>query len=191
MLGALWDPLSWRATLHALLGLLVVAVPAALVVVWGAAVLSLVGGPTGAPVLAVIYVLVAVISPVLLLWLLGTLSAVQRARFRAVLGVEIPRPPPRAAGRRPSRLAGAWRAAATWRQAWYHLLARIIGPAGGAAVAVCWTAALAVAIYPGRLPAGRRPAGGGGSPVSGRSVGGEGSGPRRHDHGPRAARPQP
>jgi signal transduction histidine kinase len=153
MLSALWDPVSWRATLHALLGLLIVAVPAALVVVWGAAVLSLAQGATGAPVLTVIYVLVAVISPVLLLWLLGTLSAVQRARFRAVLGVEIPRPPRRVAGRRPPRLA--WRAADTWRQAWYHLLALIIGPAGGAAVAVCWTAVLAVAVYPGRLPAGR------------------------------------
>jgi signal transduction histidine kinase len=68
-----------------------------------------------------------------------------------VLGVEIP-PPPRAAGRWPQRLAGTWRAATTWRQAGYHLLALVIGPAGGAAVAACWTAVLAVAVYPGRLP---------------------------------------
>jgi signal transduction histidine kinase len=153
-LGALWDAVSWRATLHALLGLMVAAVLVVLVVLWGAAVVTLIEGPTGAPVLTVIYVVTAVIGPVLLLWLLGALSAVQRARFRAVLGVEIPQPPP-VTGQWPLRLASAWRAAATWRQAGYHLLALIIGPAGGAAVAVCWTAILAVAIYPGSLPVGR------------------------------------
>ena len=179
-LGALWDPVSWRATLHALLGLMVAAVLVVLVVLWGAAVVALIEGPTGPPVLTVIYVVTAVTGPVLLLWLLGALSAVQRARFRAVLGVEIPQPPP-VTGQWPLRLASAWRAAATWRQAGYHLLALIIGPVGGVTVAVCWTAILAVAIYPGQ-PARRppRPAGGGGGLVSGRSVGSEGSGPRRH-----------
>ena len=116
--------------------------------------LALVEGPTGAPSLTVIYVVTAVTGPALLLWLAGTLSDVQRARFRAMLGVEIPRPP-RTASRWPQRLAGNWRAAASWRHAGYHLLALIIGPAGGAAVAVCWTALLAVAVYPGRLPAAR------------------------------------
>jgi signal transduction histidine kinase len=153
-LAALWDPVSWRATLHALLGLMVAAVLVVLVVLWGAAVVALIEGPTGPPVLTVIYVVTAVTGPVLLLWLLGALSAVQRARFRAVLGVEIPQPPP-VTGQWPLRLASAWRAAATWRQAGYHLLALIIGPVGGVAVAVCWTAILAVAIYPGSLPVGR------------------------------------
>jgi signal transduction histidine kinase len=99
-------------------------------------------------------VLVAGPGAVLLLWWLGTLSTVQRARFRAVLGVEIPAPP-RAPGRWPLRLGRAWRTADTWRQLGYHLLALIIGPAGGCAVAICWSALLAVAVYPGDLPASR------------------------------------
>lgn len=153
VLGPLWATRSWRATLHALTGLAIAAVTAALLVAWAAAVWSLIEGPTGAPVLAVIYVLVAVAGAVVLLWWLGVLSAVQRARFRAVLSVEIP-PPPAVPGRWPSRLARAWRTAATWRQLGYHLLALIIGPAGGAAVAVCWSALLVVAVYPGDLPLG-------------------------------------
>src|ERR1035441_6674220 len=86
--------------------------------------------------------------PVPLLWWLGVLNAVQRVRFRPVLGVETPQPP-QAAGRWPLRLARAWGTAATWRQLGYHLLAPIIGLAGAVAGAACWSAPPVAVTYPG------------------------------------------
>jgi signal transduction histidine kinase len=149
VLGALWSARSWRATLHAILGLALgisaCAVIVGLVVVWFAAVWSLLDGPTGGWVLAVAYVAMAVTGPVLLLWCVRAFGALQRARFRAVLGVEIPAPP-RVAGGWPLRLVRPWRTPATWRQLAYHLLALVIGAVGGALVAICWLAgALALA----------------------------------------------
>src|SRR6266540_1099890 len=160
-LGAMRSARSWRATLHALLGLPLglgaCTVLAGLVVVWGAAVWSLIDGPTGAPVLAVVYVLVAVASPLPLLWCVQGFGAVQRARFRAVLGVEIAAPPSEA-GSWPLRPVRPWRAPATWRQLGYHLLALVIGTVGGALVATCWSApALAVAYAAGAWGGGPRP----------------------------------
>jgi signal transduction histidine kinase len=140
---ALWSARSWRATLHALLGLPLgigaFAVIAGLVLVWLAAVWSLAEGPTGARLLAVLYVVVAVAGPVALPWCVQAFGAVQRARFRTVLGVEIAAPP-RVAGRWPLRLVRPWRAPATWRQLGYHLVALVIGGVGGALVAICWSA---------------------------------------------------
>jgi signal transduction histidine kinase len=98
-------------------------------------------------------VIVAVAGPVPLLWWLGALRAVQRVRFAAVLGIEIPAPP-RAPGRWPQRLARAWRAPAAWRHLGYHLLSVPIGLVGGLAVAACWSAPLVAATYPGGLPVG-------------------------------------
>lgn len=150
VLGALWAARSWRATLHALTGLMIVVATGALLLLWVGDIVTLIHGP-GAPGNAAFYVVVAVIMPVPLLWWLGVLNAVQRVRFRTVLGVEIPQPP-QAAGRWPLRLARAWGTAATWRQLGYHLLAPIIGLAGGVAVAACWSAPLVVVTYPGALP---------------------------------------
>jgi signal transduction histidine kinase len=153
VLGAFRAPRSWRATLHALTGLAMVAVTAALFGLWLADIFTLVTGPTGGPGLFAFYVVVAVVSPVPLLWWLGALSAVQRVRFRSVLGVEI-HPPPRTPGRWPARLARGWRRAATWRQLGYHLLSLVIGPVGGALVALCWSGVLVVVTYPGGVPVG-------------------------------------
>jgi signal transduction histidine kinase len=142
-LAALWSARSWRATLHALLGAALGvgagAVIAGLVLVWLAAVWSLAEGPTGAQLLAVLYVVVAVAVPVALPWCVQAFGAVQRARFRTVLGIEIAAPP-RVAGSSPLRLVRPWRAPATWRQLGYHLLALVAGTAGGALVAICWSA---------------------------------------------------
>jgi signal transduction histidine kinase len=142
-LAALWSARSWRATLHALLGAALGvgagAVIAGLVLVWLAAVWSLAEGPTGAQLLAVLYVVVAVAVPVALPWCVQAFGAVQRARFRTVLGIEIAAPP-RVAGSSPQRLVRPWRAPATWRQLGYHLLALVAGTAGGALVAICWSA---------------------------------------------------
>ncbi|HEX6673472.1 MAG TPA: sensor histidine kinase [Actinomycetes bacterium] len=161
-LGAMRSRRSWRATLHALaglaLGLGAGAALAGVVVVWWAAVWSLVDGPTGAPVLAVVYVVAAVVAPLPLLWCVRGFGAVQRARFRAVLGVEIPAPPG-GAGDWPLRPIRSWRAPTTWRQLAYHLLALVIGVAGGTLVAACWSgAAFAVAYAAGAWGGSPRPA---------------------------------
>jgi signal transduction histidine kinase len=101
---------------------------------------------------------VTLAGPVLLLWAVRGLGAVQRARFRAVLGVEIPAPPRVAVGAWPLRPVRAWRTPATWRQLGYHLLAMTGGIAGGALVAACWSAPLlAVAYLAGVWDVGRRP----------------------------------
>jgi signal transduction histidine kinase len=154
LLAALWSARSWRATLHALLGLPLgiggCAVIVGLVGIWLAAVWSLVDGPTGAWVLIVLYVVIAMAGPVPLLLCAQAFSALQRARFRAVLGVEIPAPP-RVAGRGPLRPLRRWRAPATWRQLGYHLVAPVIGGVGGALVATCWLAWVLALAYAGEL----------------------------------------
>jgi len=148
---------DWRPTAHALAGLAAGAVGGAvlggLVIGWLAAVWSLVDGNTGGWELAWFYVVVVLAGPVLLLWATHGLGALQRKRFRAVLGVEIAAPPRAAGGGslllRPLR---AWRAPATWRQLGYHLLAMVSGTAGGLLVVIFWTAPLvAVAYLAGRL----------------------------------------
>jgi signal transduction histidine kinase len=142
---------NWRPTLHALTGLAVGAVTGAmlagLLLGWLAAIWSLLDGPVGGWWLAVFYVVVAAAGPVLLLWAVRGLGALQRARFRAVLGVEIPAPPRAAAGGWALRPFWAWRAPATWRQLGYHLLALVGGTAGGALVAACWSAPVLAVAY--------------------------------------------
>jgi signal transduction histidine kinase len=153
---------DWRPTLHALAGMAAGAgvgvVLAGLVVIWLAAIWSLIDGPVGGWELAVLYSAVALAGPVLLLWAVRGFGALQRARFRTVLGVEIPAPPRGAGGGFPLlRPVRAWRAPATWRQLGYHLLALVGGTAGGALVAACWSApVLAAAYLAGRLGDGRR-----------------------------------
>jgi signal transduction histidine kinase len=142
---------NWRHTLHALAGLAagagIGAVLAGLVLVWLAAIWSLVDWPVGGWGRAVLYAAVVLAGPVLLLWSLRGFGALQRARFRTVLGVEIPAPPRSAAGSRALRPVRAWRAPATWRQLGYHLLAMTGGTAGGLLVAACWSAPLLAAAY--------------------------------------------
>jgi len=147
---------SWRPTLHALTGLAagvgVGAVLGGLVVIWLAAIWSLVDWPVGGQGVAVLYAAVALAGPVLLLWGVRGFGALQRARFRAVLGVEITAPPRGAAGSWALRPVRAWRAPATWRQLGYHLLALVGGTVGGVLVAACWSApVLAVAWFAGLL----------------------------------------
>jgi signal transduction histidine kinase len=152
---------DWRPTAHALAGLaagaLTGAVLGGLVIGWLAAVLSLVDGPTGGWELAWFYVVVVLAGPVLVLWATLGLSALQRIRFRAVLGAEIAAPPrPAGGGSLLLRPVRAWRAPATWRQLGYHLLAMTGGTAGGLLVAACWTApVLALAALAGSWDGGR------------------------------------
>jgi hypothetical protein len=152
-ISALWAPASWRATVLALTGLLIQVGTGALLGLWILDLWTLADGPGSDETLNAFYVLVAVAGPVPLLWWLGSLSAVQRFRFAAVLDVDIPTPP-RPAGRWPRRLARAARTPGGWRHLGYHLLSIVIGLGGGGAVAACWAAPLIAASYPGGLPVG-------------------------------------
>jgi signal transduction histidine kinase len=147
--AALWAEPSRRATGHALLGLPAGlgggAVLAGLVLGWAAAVWSLLEGPTGGWGPAATYAAVAVAGPLLAPWAVAALGALQRARFRTALGVELP-PPAAPAGPWPGRALRRWRTVGTWRQLAYHLLAVVVGGGGGALVAGCWTAALPAAV---------------------------------------------
>jgi signal transduction histidine kinase len=153
---------NWRPTLLALAGLVAGlgagAVLGGLVLVWLAAIWSLVDWPVGGRGYATLYVAVALAGPVLLLWAVRGFGALQRARFRAVLGLDIPAPPARVPGVWPLRPFRAWGTPASWRQLGYHLLAAVGGTAAGALVAACWAApVLAVAYLAGVWDVGRRP----------------------------------
>ena len=141
---------DWRPTVHALAGLatgaITVVTLGGLMLGWLAAIWSLADGPTGALWLTWFYVVV-VTGPVLLLWVVQGFSALQRERFRAVLGVEIVAPPHTAGGSWLLRPVWAWREPATWRQLGYHLLAMTGGTAGGLLVGACWSAPLLPAAY--------------------------------------------
>jgi signal transduction histidine kinase len=151
VLGALRSARSWRATWHALLGLPVGlfagAVLAVVLILWAAAILSLIDGPTGHWLLPAVYVLTAVLAPIPLLGCVHAFSALQRDRFRALLGIDIRTPRP--VGTWPLRLVRPWLAADAWRQLGYHVLAVVIGTVGGVLVAVCWLAAVAALGYAG------------------------------------------
>ena len=143
---------DWRPTAHALAGLaagaLTAAVLGGLVIGWLAAALSLIEGPTGGWELAWFYVAVVLAGPVLLLWAVQGLGALQRVRFRAILGVEIAAPPRAAGGGRwLLRPLAALRAPATWRQLGYHLLTMVSGTAGGLLVVIFWSAPLVAVAY--------------------------------------------
>ncbi len=153
-LRALWAPRSWRATTAVLAGLMIQITTGVLLFLWAVDLWTLASGPGDDPSTTAFYVVVAVIAPVPLAWWLGALSAVQRLRLSAILGVEIPAPP-RAGGRWPARAVRAWRTAAAWRQLGYHLLSVVTGLLGGAVVAACWAGPVVAATYPGALSAGR------------------------------------
>jgi signal transduction histidine kinase len=156
---ALWSAPAWRATGNALaaagVGLVGGILLGGLLLIWGGAVASLVQWPVGGWAHAVLYIAVVLVGPVLALWAVQGLAALQRSRLRATLGLEIPAGT-RAAERGPWPV-GPWLAAATWRQLGFHLLAIVTGVVGGGLVAACW---LAPAAAIGYLAAGHSPAAG-------------------------------
>jgi signal transduction histidine kinase len=157
--SALWSAPAWRATGNALAAAGVAAVGGILLgglaLIWVAVVASLIQWPVGGWTLAAAYIAVVVSGPVLALWAVQGLAALQRSRLRATLGLEIPAGP-RAPERKPWPV-GPWLAAATWRQLGFHLLAIVTGVVGGGLVAACW---LAPAAAIGYLAAGHPPAAG-------------------------------
>jgi signal transduction histidine kinase len=146
---ALWTAPTRRVSGNALAGLLLAVVGAVLlggltIITW-AAVYSLVHWPVGGWSHAALYAAEVLAAPVLMLWVIQGLTALQRSRLHATLGLELPAAAP-AASRKPWPV-GPWRAAATWRQLGFHLAAVLIGGAGGALVAACWLAPVAAIGY--------------------------------------------
>jgi len=142
VLRPLASPRAWQATFHVVAGMFLGATTGAVLwlvgLLWSAAVISLAKGPTGHWLLPVLYVVAAVLGPLSLLPCVRFFSALQRERFRAVLGVEIaaPRPDPSIGWR---RILRPWTAGSTWRQLAYHLLAPLLGGLGGVVVVLCWS----------------------------------------------------
>lgn len=145
VLGAAWSARGWRATAHALLGLPVGLLAFALTwvapvaVVYGA-VWSLVYASPDDRTRTVGLVALSVLLPLPVLAAVRGLGALQRRRFRGLLGVDLPT----TGGRwsRP-RLRG-WVAADTWRQLAYHGLGLVVGVVGALVVAglgLAWVAA--------------------------------------------------
>src|SRR5215475_7243418 len=102
--SALWSAPAWRSTGNALAALLVGLVGGLLLgllaLIWLAAVDSLIHWPVGGWAHAVEYIVAVLAGPVLALWAVQGLAALQRSRLRATLGLDIPARP-RAAERRP------------------------------------------------------------------------------------------
>ena len=163
--SALWSAPTWRATRNVLAAFLVALVGGVtlggLGLIWWAAIDSLVNWPVGGWAHAALYIAVVVAVPVLALWAVQGLAALQRSRLHATLGLEIPAAP-RAAERKPWPI-GPWLAAATWRQLGFHVLSIFTGVAGGGLVAACWVAPVAALAY---LAAGHPPAAAGAAAVA-------------------------
>ena len=89
------DVMAWRAIKNALAGLITGLAGGilllGLLVIWGAALISLIEGP-GGWAHATLYVATVVLIPVVLPWLIQGLTSLQRSRLYATLGVEIPVP---------------------------------------------------------------------------------------------------
>jgi len=146
---ALWAAPSRRATRNALAALFVAVVGVVLlgglVIVTWAAIYSLVNWPVGGWARAGLYAAMVLAAPILVLWVIQGLAALQRSRLHATLGLDLP------AGAGPARRkpwpVGPWRDVTTWRQLGYHLLAVLIGGVGGGLVAACWLAPVAAIGY--------------------------------------------
>jgi signal transduction histidine kinase len=144
---------GWRPTAHLVAGLpaavSVAAVLALIVIVWAAAIYVTATDFTTSGALIVLYVFFGFAAPVPLLITVRESAALQRARFRAVLEVEIP-VPERSSG----FLLRPWLRVTTWRQFGYHLLAPVFSAVALAAVGLGWLALpLAVACWVAGPPA--------------------------------------
>ena len=154
---ALWAAPTRSAIRNALAALFLAVVTAVLlaglVIITWAALYSLVNWPVGGWAHAALYIAVVLAAPVLMLWAVQGLTALQRSRLRATLGVEIPAGR-RSAGRMPWP-AGPWAAASTWRQLGHHVLAVFTGGAGGGLVVACLLAPAAAPVRAAGWPTAR------------------------------------
>lgn len=150
---------SWQATFHIVAGMFLSAavssVFALLTALWGSAAISLITGPSGHPLLIVVYVGATLTGPFAILLCIRFASVLQRERFRSVLGVEIAAPAevPWAGWR---RFTHPWATASTWRQIAYHLVAAVLAGPAGVVVVIFWSAPLLAALWTDLLTGGER-----------------------------------
>src|SRR5581483_7414394 len=149
VIRALWSAPTRRATGNTLAALLA-AVAATLLlglvgVVWWAAGWSLLHWPVGGWSHAALYIATVLAGPVALLWVVQALTALQRSRLHATLGLDLP------AGTRAAALkpwpVGPWRAASTWHQLGFHVLTVFTGLIGGGLAIGLWLAPVALIYY--------------------------------------------
>ncbi|MER7131532.1 sensor histidine kinase [Streptosporangium saharense] len=127
-----WSALSWLRTVHVVAGLPIALLSSGVVT-----------GLVAASVLLVWTVVVPLAALLLLTWAVPLLTRLQRARFQALLGVDIPRTYRRPGTRNPLKfLVRVARDGGTWRQIAYHLLAPLIGAVGFLGVVCGWAACL-------------------------------------------------
>ncbi len=130
-----WSAPTWLRTAH-------VATGAPIALAASAVILGL----TAASVLLVWTLVVPIVALTLLSWAVPLFTWLQRSRFQAFLGVDIPAVPARRMGRNPfRRLVRVARSGSTWRQLAYHLLAPLIGLVGFLGVVAAWSACLVTA----------------------------------------------
>ncbi|GII58722.1 histidine kinase [Planotetraspora thailandica] len=130
-----WSAPTWLRTIHVATGLPITL--AGGFVIGGLAVVSVTFSWT----------VVAPLAGLPLLFMFAQVfTGLQRRRFAAYLGVEIP-PVLRPAERNPlKRLVRDARSKAVWRQVAYHVIAPVIGVAGFFAVVVAWAACLVAGV---------------------------------------------
>lgn len=119
---------AWRTTSHVVLGALIGPASCLTVLVLGVFTLGL--AVTVVPALLVL---------AQLLIFNDLFTSLQRSRFEALLGVRIPAVSYRGATAF-RRMLAETRSPHTWRQLGYHVLAGVLGPAGGVAVVAAWSA---------------------------------------------------
>ncbi len=150
---------SWQATFHIVAGMFLSAAVgsafALLAVLWGSAAISLITGPSGHPLLIVVYAGATLTGPFAILLCVRFASVLQRERFRSVLGVEIAAPAevPRTGWR---RFTHPWVTASTWRQIAYHVTAAVLTGPAGTVIVVFWSAPLLAALWTDHLTRGER-----------------------------------
>ncbi|MEU4214969.1 histidine kinase [Actinoplanes sp. NPDC026623] len=93
----------------AVLSALGAALLASLVILWGAAFISVLNGLAGGWDLLLLYLAAVSVLPIVLSWFVHEIGVLQRLRFRRLLGVDIPEP--------------SWTLRGTGRQLAYHLWA--------------------------------------------------------------------
>ncbi|MFA7762747.1 histidine kinase [Streptomyces sp. NPDC048723] len=119
-----WSAWAWRNTAFT-----AAAIPAALPVLLGLTCTVTAPGPGTVPPLLILLIL-----------LLGPLlTRLQRSRFRALLGLDVPKVAREGGRFTPRALARRMRSEATWRQYGYHLLVSPLAAVAGALVVLAWT----------------------------------------------------
>ncbi|MFE3454844.1 histidine kinase [Nonomuraea sp. NPDC059194] len=133
---AYWGAETWLRTLHVAMGL-----------VTGLLTAGVIAALVAAAVLLVWTVVVPVIAVGLLFWVVPHLTALQRARFSAYLGLKIPRLPRDRSVRNPlTWLVNQARTLSLWRQLAYHLLCPLLNGLGASALLLTWGGTVGLAV---------------------------------------------